>query len=215
MGAQTSTRVSGAAGRRRLLDAALSLASKSRSLSALSLREVAKKASLNPNTFYRHFKNFDALGLALIDELASGLRESISRSRRQAATGRSGLERTEAVAAASVSHFFDLIEKTPGVFLFGVRELHGSSRVLRRAIRAVIDGAALDMAQDIALLDLLPGVSAEGIETAAALVAERLFFFSLEYLDPDADRRAVRARALTFVRITFAGAALIFIQSPT
>ena len=207
MSAQLST------GRRRLLDAALSLATKSRSLSALGLREVTRKASLNPNTFYRHFKDFDALGLALVEEFATGLRESISASRHRAATGRVGLERTRAVLADSVKHFFDLVEETPGVFLFGGRELHGSSRPVRRALREVIDGAAKDMAADLALLDVLPGVSPEGIRAASAQVAEWLFLSSLDYLDADADRRKVRASALTFVRLTYAGAALIFAEA--
>jgi len=52
-------KTSEAPGKRLLMEAALRLTSTSRSLSSLGLRELAREAGLNPNTFYRHFRDVD------------------------------------------------------------------------------------------------------------------------------------------------------------
>ena len=52
-----------AGGKLKLVQAALRLITQSRSLTSLGLRELAREAGLNPNTFYRHFRNLDEFGL--------------------------------------------------------------------------------------------------------------------------------------------------------
>ena len=46
-------------GKLKLIQAALRLITETRSLTSLGLRELAREAGLNPNTFYRHFKSLD------------------------------------------------------------------------------------------------------------------------------------------------------------
>ena len=62
-----------APGKRLLMEAAMRLASSRRSLSSIGLRELAREAGLNPNTFYRHFADVDDLGLAIIRDIATQL----------------------------------------------------------------------------------------------------------------------------------------------
>ena len=50
-----------------LIAAALKLIGPHRSVSTLSLREVAREAGIAPNSFYRQFRDMDALAVALID----------------------------------------------------------------------------------------------------------------------------------------------------
>jgi AcrR family transcriptional regulator len=50
-----------------LLAAALKLIGPHRSVSSLSLREVAREAGIAPNSFYRQFRDMDELAVALID----------------------------------------------------------------------------------------------------------------------------------------------------
>lgn len=57
--------------RRALVDAAFNQLSAEKSFSNLSLREVSREAGIAPTSFYRHFKDMDELGLAMVDE--SGL----------------------------------------------------------------------------------------------------------------------------------------------
>ncbi len=44
-----------------LIEAALKLVGPNRSVSTLSLREVARAAGIAPNSFYRHFRDTDEL----------------------------------------------------------------------------------------------------------------------------------------------------------
>ncbi|MGS8176830.1 TetR family transcriptional regulator [Pseudomonas aeruginosa] len=70
---ETKDRVADAPGKRALLEAALRLGSSSRSLGAIGLRELAREAGLNPNTFYRHFRDIDDLGLTMIRDISTQL----------------------------------------------------------------------------------------------------------------------------------------------
>lgn len=63
--------------REKLLDAALRLIGPQRSVSTLTLREVAREAGVAPNSFYRHFPNVDALATALIEQAGESLRRII------------------------------------------------------------------------------------------------------------------------------------------
>ncbi|MDF5940116.1 TetR family transcriptional regulator [Pseudomonas aeruginosa] len=74
---ETKDRVADAPGKRALLEAALRLGSSSRSLGAIGLRELAREAGLNPNTFYRHFRDIDDLGLTMIRDISTQLRQPL------------------------------------------------------------------------------------------------------------------------------------------
>ena len=64
-----------------LINAALKLLGPQRSISSLSLREVARAADIAPNSFYRHFKDMDELAIALIDQAGRSLRKIIGEAR--------------------------------------------------------------------------------------------------------------------------------------
>ena len=69
-----------------LLLAALRLLGPHRSVSSLSLREVAREAGIAPNSFYRQFRDMDELAIALIDLAGSSLRRIIGQARQRAAS---------------------------------------------------------------------------------------------------------------------------------
>ncbi|HCB40305.1 MAG TPA: TetR family transcriptional regulator, partial [Gammaproteobacteria bacterium] len=153
-----------AQGKRLLMEAALKLNASTRSLNALSLRELAREAGLNPNTFYRHFKDFDELGMAIIEEMTKQIRQPLRDLRRRAAESvapagtqleswednpRLNLAKATQVNQATVKLFFDYVAANPNAFILGIRELHGASPVLRKALRQVMEDFAQDMADDI------------------------------------------------------------------
>ncbi|WBG62394.1 TetR family transcriptional regulator [Pseudomonas citronellolis] len=189
-----------APGKRLLMEAALRLASSRRSLSSIGLRELAREAGLNPNTFYRHFADVDDLGLAIIRDIATQLRQPLRELRREAA-GRApaaggaaatplGLDfaRGQRVCEETVRLFFDFVERHPEAFIIGVRELHGPSAVLREALGQVMDDFGADMA------------------------GCRLFMaqLSLDYLElPEGQRGEVCALAERQVLLLFTGAAVL------
>lgn len=67
-----------------LLAATLKLIGPNRSLSTVSLREVAREAGIAPNSFYRQFRDMGELSVALIDLAGSSLRTIIRQARERA-----------------------------------------------------------------------------------------------------------------------------------
>ncbi|MEY4766539.1 MAG: hypothetical protein RI907_3212, partial [Pseudomonadota bacterium] len=67
-----------------IIDAALRLVGPHRSLSTLSLREVAREAGVAPNSFYRQFRDMDELAVALIERAGESLRQIIGEARQRA-----------------------------------------------------------------------------------------------------------------------------------
>ncbi|WP_017939620.1 TetR family transcriptional regulator [Zestomonas thermotolerans] len=212
-----------APGKRLLMEAALRLTSTSRSLSSLGLRELAREAGLNPNTFYRHFKDVDDLGLALIRDIAGRLRQPLRELRREAAqravTGEAevaprlfgiDLGRGRRVCQETVQLFFDFVEAHPETFIIGVRELHGASPVLRAALRELMDAFGADMAEDILEFQLLPPlVDREVVLRISNLVSRNLFQMSLDYLSEPGQREAIRRLAEEQVLMLFTGASVL------
>lgn len=72
-----------------IIHAALKLLGPNRSVSTLSLREVAREAGVAPNSFYRHFRDMDELAVALIDLAGESLRQLIGEARARASSGQS------------------------------------------------------------------------------------------------------------------------------
>jgi AcrR family transcriptional regulator len=72
-----------------IIAAALKLLGPNRSVSTLSLREVAREAGIAPNSFYRHFRDLDELAVALIDLAGQSLRQIIGEARQRATSEQS------------------------------------------------------------------------------------------------------------------------------
>lgn len=215
-----------APGKRLLMAAALRLTSTSRSLSSLGLRELAREAGLNPNTFYRHFRDVDDLGLTVIGEIATQLRQPLRDLRREAAQRAVGdrgpvlpglpglpgidLGRGRRVCHETVQLFFDFVADHPEAFIIGVRELHGASPVLREALRRVMDEFADDMAEDIVAFRLLPEiVGATAVRQVSGLISRSLFEQSLDYIGQPQRREAIRALAEEQIVMLFTGASVL------
>lgn len=112
--------------RRALVDAAFNQLNAEKSFSNLSLREVAREAGIAPTSFYRHFKDMDELGLAMVDESGLVLRQLMRQARQR-------IERGGSVVTLSVDTFFELIASRPNVFRLLLRESSGTSLAFRTA----------------------------------------------------------------------------------
>lgn len=212
-----------APGKRQLMAAALRLSSTSRSLDSIGLRELAREAGLNPNTFYRHFRDVDELGLALIEEISSLLRQPLRELRQEAAERAVrcctlslpmlfgiDLQRGRRVTHATVQLFFDFVDQHPTAFLMGVRELHGASPRLRQALISVMDEFAQDMTEDIGNFKLLPAnLDAAQVRQISHMVSHNLFGLVLDYLGQPERQAAIRALAEEQIIMLFAGAAVL------
>ncbi|MDF2180337.1 HTH-type transcriptional repressor FabR [Aliiglaciecola sp. CAU 1673] len=113
--------------RRAIIDAAFSLLDEQRSLSNLSLREVARVAGIAPTSFYRHFKDIDELGLTLVDEAGLALRQLM----RQA---RSRIDAGGSVIKTSVNTFMEFAVENSNEIRLLLREYSGISPAFRAAV---------------------------------------------------------------------------------
>ncbi len=132
-----------------LLDAALKLMGEGRSFTSLGLREITREAGLVPTSFYRHFRDMDELGLALVEEGGLTLRRLLREARKD------GMP-VDDIIRGSVRVYLQYVREHHLQFLFIVGERMGGSAAIRRAIRTEVTHFTNEMAQDIQQLRLLP-----------------------------------------------------------
>lgn len=149
--------------RRALVDAAFNQLSAEKSFSNLSLREVAREAGIAPTSFYRHFKDMDELGLAMVDESGLILRQLMRQARKR-------IEKGGSVVVISVDTFFEFIEERPNMFRLLLRESSGTSLAFRTAASREIQHFVAELAEYIQLRDEqiskeLAYIQAEGLVT--------------------------------------------------
>lgn len=128
---------------------------------AVSLREVARSAGIVPTAFYRHFASLDELGLTLVDDGIRSLRTALRDVRRTPAATNS----RQLVGAA-----FDHVRTHRDLVGFVVRERHGGSVELRRAIEAGLGVIARELAVDLSRVADDASLDSGGLELAAELL---------------------------------------------
>jgi AcrR family transcriptional regulator len=203
-------------GRDRLMTAAMELGATTRSLASLGLREVSRHAGLNPNTFYRHFRNFDELGLAVIAQLSGELRAGLHERRQRPAAGglslsdpsnpADSLQRSQTIVRESVKLVLDFVADHREAYIVGIREMHGTSPVLRKALRRVMEALADDMTDDVLNLLHLPVLSKTEVREISGMVIRQMSFFALDYLEQPDQRQQIRGQAERFILFLFWGA---------
>jgi TetR/AcrR family transcriptional regulator, fatty acid biosynthesis regulator len=193
------------AGKRKLIEAALRLTAGGRSFASLGLRELAREAGLNPNTFYRHFSALDELAREAVESVSRRLRPMLRRERWLAAH-----DEPHSVPRRACTAFFAFALENREAFLSALAEYHGTSPALREAVRANLHEVSAEMADDVVQLALMPTLSRETIDEVCTQIVLQLFHLSAEYIDADAGRRdALVDYAERFIVRLFAGAILL------
>jgi len=111
-----------------LLAAALKLIGPHRSLSTLSLREVAREAGIAPNSFYRQFRDMDELAVALIDAAGRSLRTIIGEARQRATST------ATSVVRVSVETFMEQLRADDRLLHVLLREGTAGSDAFKHAV---------------------------------------------------------------------------------
>ena len=193
------------AGKRKLIEAALRLTAGGRSFASLGLRELAREAGLNPNTFYRHFDALDELAREAVESVSRRLRPMLRRERWLAAH-----DEPHSVPRRACVAFFAFALENRETFLSALAEYHGPSPALREAVRANLHEVSAEMADDVVQLALMPALARETVDEVCTQIVLQLFHLSAEYLDADAVRRvALIDYAERFIVRLLAGAALL------
>jgi len=110
-----------------LMDAAVRLVDAKRSVSSLSLREIAREAGIAPNSFYRHFRDVDELAVAIIDRAGRGLRGTIREARKRLENDRGGVR-------SSVEVFMEALDDEQKYLKILLREISIGSDAFRNAV---------------------------------------------------------------------------------
>ena len=116
-----------------------------------------------PASFYRHFRDMDALGLALVDDTCQQLRRLVRAARSTSAPG-------DNMLAASVSTFLLYVEANRPAFHFLTRERYGGSRPVREAIAREVRGFVVDLAADFARFPHFNTLPRDDLEMMAGLL---------------------------------------------
>ncbi|MDO8331995.1 MAG: TetR family transcriptional regulator [Fluviicoccus sp.] len=190
-----------AAGRRKLIEAALKLGAEKRGIVSLGLREVAREAGLNPNTFYRHFKDMQELALVAIDEMGDELRRTLIDLRSRM------LEPLEA-SRATVDWSFGFALRHPDAAIALVSEMNSASPTVRGHLRAMMQDLSSDIAANVRRFT--SGVAAAPADGDMAFqlsrtVTQQLFQESVNYLENPDQRENIKSVSTTLVNILFSG----------
>lgn len=132
--------------RHNIINAAFTCLHDERSLSSVSLREVARVAGIAPTSFYRHFKDINELGLTLVDEAGLALRQLMRSARKR-------INHSESAIDISVDTFFEYVTKQEEVFRLLLRERTGTSADFRAAVQREIQHFADELGDYIVLRD--------------------------------------------------------------
>lgn len=186
-------------GKLKLIQAALRLITQSRSLTSLGLRELAREAGLNPNTFYRHFQNLDEFGLQVLGYIAEDMKAGVRELRRTAAS-------SEQAAHDTVQYVYHYFLANPAATTVAVRELHGPSALLRRALQTQLDASAREMAEDILERQLVRGVDPATIHEISDMTIRYILFRAMDYIDQPNQRERIQRETERFINRQFRGA---------
>ncbi|NGX07053.1 TetR family transcriptional regulator [Mycobacteroides franklinii] len=187
--------------RRALLDGTLDLL-KVRGFATVSLREVARSAGLVPTAFYRHFESMEDLGTVLAEESVRALRDTFRQARREAGSDN---------PAKILGLMVDRVSEHANNFRFLVRERHGGSPQIRRAINNEMRMLTNDVVVELARNPATNHHTTEDLEIAADLIAGSILNTIGMLVDTDhptdADANGALSRALRQLELVTSGLA--------
>lgn len=187
-----------------LMQAALRLMGDGRGFTGLGLREIAREAGVVPNGFYRHFRDMDELGLALVEETGLTLRRLLREARKSPAP-------PSQIIRHSVQIYRQYIRDHHLHILFMAGERWSGSAAIRRAIRLEVQHFAAEMTQDLMDLGLMRMLDRPRLETICGLVVNTMLNAAGDMLDCPPGQKAEDELMETFVqhlRVIFLGAGI-------
>jgi len=181
--------------------AALKLIGPHRSLSTLSLREVAREAGIAPNSFYRQFRDMDELSIALIDLAGRSLRTIIGQARHRATRS------AASVVRVSVETFVEQLRADDKLLHVLLREGAVGSDDFKHAVERELHYFEDELQQDLVRLAALDGVRLHAPALAAKAITRLVFAMGATAMDLPRERDAELVDQMsTMVRMIVVGA---------
>lgn len=183
-----------------LIVAALALLGPHRSVSTLSLREVARAANIAPNSFYRHFRDTDELAVALIEQAGSSLRTIIGQARHRASPERS-------VVSSSVEAFFEQLRGNDKLLHLLLREGLAGSEAFKHAVERQLTFFEEELCIDLIRLAVQANAPLHQPELVSRAITRLVFAAGASAMDLPRERdQQLIAELSTMVRMIIDGA---------
>lgn len=164
------------------MEAAISLLDSRRSVSSLSLREIARAAGIAPNSFYRHFRDVDELAVALIDQAGRGLRGMIREARQRLTEGRSGVR-------SSVEVFMEALDDEHKYLHILLREMSIGSESFRQAVDRELNYFESELQDDMTRIAQATGHRLNEPQLVSKAITRLVFSLGATAVDLDASQR--------------------------
>ena len=193
-----------------LLNAALALIGPNRSVSTLSLREVAREAGIAPNSFYRQFRDMDELTVALIDLSGSSLRTIIGQARQRAAINNRG------VVQQSVETFIAQLRADDKLLHVLLREGTAGSDAFKQAVDRELNYFEDELKVDLVRLAAADGATLFEPALAAKAVTRLIFAMGGTALDLPPEKDPILIEQMShMIRMILTGARSLALSPPT
>lgn len=164
-----------------VLAAAIKLLGPHRSVSSLSLREVAREAGIAPNSFYRQFRDMDELAVALIEMAGSSLRQIIGEARQRARTNRS-------VVRGSVEAFMAQLRSDDRLLHILLREGTVGSDAFKQAVDRQLNFFEEELRRDLIRLAAVNRTGLYEPALTAKAITRLVFAMGATAMDLPADK---------------------------
>ena len=187
------------AGKHQLIDAALRLAAEKRSFRSVGLREIAREAGLNPNTFYRHFDSMDDLGVCLINEIGMQLKQALEQALTRPYEPRDLIDQ-------ALDRLFEFALQYPDAILVAACERYSSSSAVRTALEDMLESFRRDVAAAAQALGALQILPANRIDEVTGHVIHYCFRIIVDFLEKPTVRESIKRAARRYVVMLFSGA---------
>lgn len=188
--------------------AALRLVGPHRSVSSLSLREVAREAGIAPNSFYRQFRDMDELAVALIDRAGSSLRQIIGEARQRAAVDRS-------VVRGSVEAFMEQLQRDDKLLHILLREGSVGSDAFKQAVDRQLSYFEEELRHDLVRLAKAHGTGLFEPGLTAKAITRLVFTMGAAAMDmPRSEQGRLTEELILMVRMIVAGTQTMAAMAP-
>lgn len=183
-----------------LFQAALNLIGPQKSISSLSLREVAREAGIAPNSFYRHFRDIDELAIELIDRSGIVLRRILQQARIQAS-------KQNSIIRSSVEVFIQQLDKDEGNLSLLLREGYTGSTSYKQAVERQLIYFEQELNEDLIRLEKLNNSHLFHPDIVAKAITQLVFNMGAKVIDmPKQTRKEVAEQTMIMIRMILEGA---------
>ena len=183
-----------------LMEAAVRLVDSKRSVSSLSLREIAREAGIAPNSFYRHFRDVDELAVALIDRAGRGLRGTIREARKRLENDRGGVR-------SSVEVFMEALDDDQKYLKILLREISIGSDAFRNAVDRELNYFEEELNDELLRISETTGKKIHEPRLVAKAITRLVFTLGASAANMSIEQRNVLTQeTVTMVRMIIVGA---------